>query len=238
MTGHTDDGRSPTAFSSGAWSRNAALYGAARLLPFNAELAAGTLPPQAFRHYMIQDAHYLVGFAQALALAAARSDRPEHVAQFAGAAAAAIEVERTLHTDFFTRFGVSAQEVAATPATPVTHHYVSFLLSSGFREPLAVHLAAMLPCFWIYREIGRDIHAHAAPGNPYRAWIDTYAGEEFSRAVDAMIAVTDALAAEASAKDLAAMQASFTRAVQLEWMFWDSAYREAGWPVEAAIISP
>lgn len=218
-------------FSTDAWTRNASLYEAARTLPFNRELAAGTLPMPAFRHYMIQDAHYLVAFAQALALAAAKSDRPGDVVQFAAAAGAAIEVERTLHTDFFGRFGVSPEEAAAVPATPATHHYVCFLLASGFREPVAVHLAAMLPCFWIYREIGRDIHGRARPDNPYRAWIDTYAGEEFSSAVDAMIEATDAAAAEAGAKDLAAMHASFTRAAQLEWMFWDSAYRDATWPV-------
>lgn len=217
-------------FSTDAWTRNAALYETTRTMPFNRELAEGSLPAGAFRHYMIQDAHYLVGFAQALALAAAKSDQPGHIVQFAGAASTAIEVERTLHTDFFARFDVSADEVAATPATPVTHHYVSFLLASGFREPLPVHLAAMLPCFWIYREVGRDIHARAAADNPYRAWIDTYAGEEFAAAVDAMIAVTDAAFAEAGPADRAAMHASFTRAAQLEWMFWDSAYREARWP--------
>ncbi|WP_128565520.1 TenA family protein [Methylobacterium crusticola] len=218
-------------FSTDAWTRNAPLYEAARTLAFNRELADGTLALPVFRHYMIQDAHYLVGFAQALALAAAKSDRPGHVVQFAAAAAAAIEVERTLHTDFFRRFGLSADAVAATPPTPAAHHYVCFLLASGFREPLAVHLAAMLPCFWIYREIGRDIHGRAGPDNPYRAWIDTYAGEEFSRAVDAMIAVTDAAAAEAGEAERALMHASFTRAAQLEWMFWDSAHRDAAWPV-------
>ncbi|WP_375458836.1 thiaminase II [uncultured Enterovirga sp.] len=218
-------------FSTDAWNRNEPIYEAARTLPFNRELADGTLSMPAFRHYMIQDAHYLVGFAQALALAAAKSDRPGHVVQFASAAATAIEVERTLHTDFFRRFGVSAADVAATPPTPAAHHYICFLLASGFREPLAVHLAAMLPCFWIYREVGRDIYGRASAGNPYQAWIDTYSGEEFSRAVDLMIEVTDEVAAEAGASERAAMHASFTRAVQLEWMFWDSAYCDATWPV-------
>ncbi|MCE4223658.1 thiaminase II [Methylobacterium sp. C25] len=218
-------------FSTDAWARNAAIYEATRTHPFNRDLAAGTLRMPAFRHYMIQDAHYLVAFAQALAVAAAKSDDPDHIVQFSGAASVAMEVERSLHTDYFRRFGVTDAEVAATPPTPVAHHYLSFLIASGFREPLAVHLAAMLPCFWIYREIGNDIHASAAADNPYRSWIDTYAGEDFSQAVDAMIAVTDALAAQVGPKVLAGMHASFTRACQLEWMFWDSAYREAGWPV-------
>ena len=69
------------------------------------------------------------------------------------------------------------------------------------------------------------------PGNPYQAWIDTYAGEEFHAAVRAVIAATDEAAAMASADVRARMHAAFARATQLEWMFWDSAYRLEQWPV-------
>jgi len=97
--------------------------------------------------------------------------------------------------------------------------------------PFEVVLAALLPCFWIYAEVGRDIHARAAPHNPYRAWIDTYAGEEFHAAVRAMIEATDEAAAGASPGLQARMHAAYTRAAQLEWMFWDSAYRLEQWSV-------
>ena len=218
-------------FSTDAWDRNGALYERIRTMPFNTDLAAGTLPMPLFRHYMIQDAHYLVAFAQGLALAAAKADDPERIVQFAQGAAGAIAVERELHTDYFRRFGVDAATVAATPMSSVTHHYTSFLIATGFREPLPVHLAAMLPCFWIYREVGRDIFGRAAPDNPYRAWIDTYAGDDFAVAVDRMIGATDAAAAEGSTRTRDAMHRAFTLGSQLEWMFWDSAYRDATWPV-------
>ncbi|UDL94884.1 thiaminase II [Lichenihabitans sp. PAMC28606] len=218
-------------FSTDAWARNTAVYERIRTMPFNQNLADGTLPLKLFRHYIIQDAHYLVAFAQALAIASAKADHPDHVVQFAQGAAGAIAVERELHTGYFRTFGVTPDEVASTPVSPAAHHYISFLIATGFREPLAVHLAALLPCFWVYREVGRDILGRASIDNPYRAWIDAYGGEDFSTAVDAMIATTDALAAEAGAPIVAAMHAAFTRATQLEWMFWDSAYRDAGWPV-------
>ena len=80
-------------------------------------------------------------------------------------------------------------------------------------------------------EVGRDIHARAAGGNPYQAWIDTYAGEDFHAAVRAVIAATDEAAASASPALHARMHAAFTRATQLEWMFWDSAYRLEAWPL-------
>lgn len=219
-------------FSAAAWAANSALYETIRDMPFNRELAEGGLATDRFRHYIVQDAHYLVGFGQALAVCAAKARKPDDIAQFAKAAEVAILVERSLHASYFDAFGVSPEEFRATPMSPTCHHYVSFLLAAALREPYETVLAALLPCFWIYAEVGRDIHARATGPNPYRAWIDTYAGEEFHVAVRAVIATTDRVAAAASPAILADMHAAFTRACQLEWMFWDAAWRLERWPVE------
>ncbi len=218
-------------FSADAWARNLPLYERILTLPFNVELAEGRLGLEAFRHYIVQDAKYLIAFAQALAVASARADDPDRIVLFAAAAQEAVLVERALHADYFRRFGIDDATVATTPMSPVCHHYTSFLLATGFREPVAVHVAALLPCFWVYREVGHHIHRIATTGNPYRAWIDTYAGEDFSAAVDAIIAATDDEAAAANPGQIEAMHAAFTRAMQLEWMFWDSAYSQDQWPL-------
>ena len=46
-----------------------------------------------------------------------------------------------------------------------------------------------------------------------------------------MIEATDEAAAGASPTLRERMHRAFTRATQLEWMFWDSAYRLERWPV-------
>jgi thiaminase/transcriptional activator TenA len=218
-------------FSRAAWDRNAAVYERIRTMPFNAELAAGTLSEARFKHYITQDAHYLVGFGRALTLAAAKAPNPDRVVQFAKSAEGAIVVERALHGSFFAQYAITPDVFAQTPLSPACHHYVSFLLATAYGEPYDVLLGALLPCFWIYAEVGRDIHGRARPNNPYQAWIDTYAGEEFHAAVRAVIAATDEAATLASADVRARMRAAFARATQLEWMFWDSAYRLEQWPV-------
>jgi thiaminase/transcriptional activator TenA len=218
-------------FSTTAWQNNLTLYEKILAMPFNAELAAGTLSLDRFRHYIIQDAHYLEGFARALALASAKADTADQIVQFAAAAQTAIMVERALHSDYFRKFGITPEDFAAAQPTPVCDHYVSYLLRVAALDPFPVVLAALLPCFWIYLEVGKDIHGRAAKPNPYQAWIDTYAGEEFATAVQAVIATTDAVASVASERMRLSMHAAFTRATQLEWMFWDSAYRLAKWPV-------
>jgi len=218
-------------FSREAWNRNAVLYETIRTLPFNAQLASGALSESRFKHYITQDAHYLVGFGRALALAAAKAPDADRIVQFAKAAEGALVVERALHGSFFRQYGITAQLFAHAPLSPACHHYVCYLLATAYAEPYEVLLAALLPCFWIYAEVGRDIHARAAAANPYRAWIDTYAGEEFHAAVRAMIAATDDAAKEVNSPLRARMHAAFTRATQLEWVFWDSAFRLEAWPV-------
>jgi thiaminase (transcriptional activator TenA) len=218
-------------FSTDVWDRNAALYETIRTMPFNAELAAGTLRRDRFDQYVIQDAHYLLAFGRALALAAAKADTPDAVVQFAEGAKSAVVVERILHNGFMAQFGITKERFDATPLSPACHHYVSFLQSTAWSAPLPVVLAALLPCFWIYAEIGKDIVGRSAPKNPYQPWIDTYSGEEFTNAVKAMIATVDRVAAGQTEDIKAQMHFAYTRAAQLEWMFWDSAYRLENWPV-------
>jgi len=87
-----------------------------------------------------------------------------------------------------------------------------------------------LPCFWIYWDVGCAIARKAAPQNPYRAWIDTYADERFGEAVRRVIAITDRAADAVTPATRARVLAAFTRACQYEWLFWDGAYQRRDWP--------
>ena len=94
-------------------------------------------------------------------------------------------------------------------------------------------VAAILPCFWIYHDVGVRIAKETAAGNFYQPWIDTYADEAFASSVQEVIRITDAAAAAAGAAERQAMGRAFIRSTQYEWLFWDSAYRLEAWPIEA-----
>ena len=211
------------------WQKNTALYEQILNLPFNQELATGTLAPEAFCHYVIQDAHYLLAYGRALAVAAAKAYDADDVMQFSEAAKIAIVVERSLHNDFMTAFNVSKETFESTPLTLACHHYTSFLTATAWSESYPVVLAALLPCFWIYAEVGRAIVSQSVPNNPYQAGIDTYAGEEFHIAVRNVIATVDKVAARCDADTLEKMHAAYTMGAKLEWLFWDSAYHQRQW---------
>ena len=58
----------PTPIRDLLWSDVEDIYAAILRHPFVTGLTDGTLPREAFRHYIVQDAHYLRGYARALAL--------------------------------------------------------------------------------------------------------------------------------------------------------------------------
>src|SRR5690606_4272687 len=155
------------------WQKNAALFETTRTMPFNSELAAGTLSEERFRHYMIQDAHYLVAFGRALAIASAKADTPDEVVQFAHAAHDAVVVERSLHKSVMTQFTVTPDVPSTTLLRPTTEHNYDYLIGTASSAAFPVALVALMPCFRIYAEIGRYIIGLTAPNNPAQMLIDT-----------------------------------------------------------------
>src|SRR6195256_5213560 len=103
------------AFSRQAWDRNTHVYEVIRTMPFNAALAAGSLSEARFKHYITQDAHYLIGFGRALTLAGSKAPNPDRIVQFAKSAEGAIVVEGGLHGPFFEQYGITPDIFARTP---------------------------------------------------------------------------------------------------------------------------
>lgn len=218
-------------FTGHAWAATASLRAAIMELPFNRELAAGTLSRERFQHYMIQDALYLEQYSRALAVAAAKAPDADAMQRFAHAAEEALVVERALHGGFFEAFGIDPNQAAAAEPSPTCYGYTNFLLSVAHVGSYEELVAAILPCFWIYWDVGNQIAKEAVADNPYQAWIDTYSDPGFGEAVDAVIAITDRTAATSTDARREAMLRAFKRSTQYEWMFWDSAYRLADWPI-------
>ncbi len=218
-------------FSEHAWQQTAPLRGAIHALPFNTELAAGTLSRERFQGYIVQDALYLGEYSRVLALAAARGPDSATLRSFAESALAAVAVEQILHERYLTDFGIDPSDLSRSEPSPDCLGYTSFLLATAYHEPWEVLLAALLPCFWLYWDVGNAISRVAATDNPYRAWIDTYADEGFGAAVKAVIAMTDAAAEGASTVVRSKMMTAFVRCCQYEWLFWDSAYQQRSWPL-------
>jgi thiaminase/transcriptional activator TenA len=176
---------------------------------------------------MQQDAIYLGYFSKTLALIAARSFSNPYSLDFIRFAEGAVVVERSLHEGYFTKFNITH----TTIASPTCQNYTQFLLTKAALDQVEVAMAAILPCFWIYKKAGDFIYANQQKeNNSYQEWINTYSGEAFGLLVDKAIAICDDVAANCSVTQQQRMQEAFIMASKLEWMFWDSAYKMEQWP--------
>jgi len=213
-------------WSEAVWVEIEPIYQSIITMPFITELMDGTLTIDRFQFYMTQDAHYLEHFGRALALIGAKASNIDDALSFMRFAENAIVVENALHASYFQDFGVTDKG----PMEPACHHYVHFLKSTAALDAVEVGMAAVLPCFWIYKQVGDYIFQHQKDlENPYQRWIDTYAGEDFGVAVKQAIEICDRIAGAATQQTRKAMQEAFITASYLEFDFWDAAYKQRQW---------
>ncbi len=199
---------------------------------FLRELHAGSLPMNRFTYFILQDYVYLLDFAQVLCQGGAKSPDLETLELFARHAVGAVEVERSFHASFGKTLGLSRKQLDGVPKGPITQAYIGHLQSVARGDSLAELVAAVLPCYWIYGEVGRRLYK-GRPRKPkiYREWIETYAGDAFWQPVREQIQLMDKLGAAASSREKKVMAANFTLSSRYEFMFWEQAYRLDSWPV-------
>jgi hydroxymethylpyrimidine/phosphomethylpyrimidine kinase len=190
-------------------------------LEFIQALADGTLPETEFAYYLAQDALYLNGYSRVLARAAALAPSEAEQLFWARSALQCLEVESELH-----RSWLSTRTVEGTLG-PVTKSYVDHLLAASVSGSYGVLVAAVLPCFWLYAEVGAKLHAQflaagATGAHPYADWLRTYADEDFAAATRQAIAITDDAARRASAGERDAMALAFRQSARYEVAFFDA----------------
>jgi thiaminase/transcriptional activator TenA len=213
------------------WTAAAPTYSAILEHPSVTGLADGSLDRTAFRFYVVQDGCYLHGFARALALLAARAPTEAMTGLLARHTAAVIIVERSLHAGLLAELTTAQGEASASGIAPTTLAYASYLIATCAAEPFANGVAAVLPCYWMYREVGRKLLGHSSPDPLYAWWVEMYGGEEFESAAREMLELTDSIGAQLSARDQQRAIEHFVIAARYEWMFWDAAYHRLEWPV-------
>jgi len=218
-------------FSAELWKSIGPIYDAILKHPFIKGLGDGSLDREAFKFYVIQDALYLREFGRALSIAAARAPEDDWIVMFNAHAANAIRVERLLHEGFFKQWNLTPEQVAATPPAPVNLAYTSFLLATAYGGAFHEAVGALLPCYWIYWEVGKELERKGSPDVLFQRWIATYASEEFAAVVKAVINVTDATASRIQPGEREAMRRAFITTSRYEWMFWDMGWRREAWPV-------
>jgi thiaminase/transcriptional activator TenA len=213
------------------WAGIAGTYAAILEHPFIQGLTSGDLPPEAFFYYISQDDHYVHEFVRAVGLVGVKAPTADAARVLTRHAANGLAAESSLHQTLVTDLGGDPAALAKVQPGPTTQAYTSYVLASVFRGGFAEGLAAVLPCLWIYGEVGRHLHALGSPNPVYQRWIDTYAGPEYAGEVAEVLELADQAGRDLPAGQEARARAHFTTGARYEWMFWDAAWRRESWPV-------
>lgn len=209
-------------------------WGASFDHPFVLALADGSLKPEKFRFYQMQDARYLEAFADACSIISTRVADPTMKLWFIDAARLAILVEQQLHRGYGETLGYSEQDLCRLELTPNNRAYQDHMISCATRGRLVEAIAAMTPCPWLYTELGThlaDTLGSIPDEHPYSEWLRTYADPGFVTYTNELLEILEEVAGHHGDEALERAREAFRVSVRYEWMFWDQAWNSQTWPI-------
>lgn len=219
-------------FSAMAWEATAGIRRRIDDLPLLTELADGTLDVTRFVEYLVQDDFYLRGYTRALAMLATRAPFPEAAGFWAASAGGAVAAEVEMHAALMSDPALAGAP-RPTVASPTTRAYVNMLQTMTAYERYEVGVAAVLPCFWVYADVGARLAetASAVRDHPFGHWAASYADPAFQDATRRAIELMDAAAATADETTRGQMLTAFVDATYYEEQFWAKSYAQEAWTI-------
>jgi len=197
--------------------------------PFVQGVVRGDLPLETFKFYILQDIYYLKHYGKIHALAAAQAEDFKITAMLADKAKLTAEAELTVHEEHAKILEISDDEMGNLQPAPTAYGYTSHLYRAAGSGSLGQTIAAILPCYWLYADIGK-IYQDAKPKETiYQNWIQTYASEWFHTSTQEIIDLLDEIAEKSSEKEKAKMKEQFLIAKEYELAFWEMSYTKEQW---------
>ncbi|BGP26965.1 trifunctional hydroxymethylpyrimidine kinase/phosphomethylpyrimidine kinase/thiaminase [Rhodotorula toruloides] len=226
------------AYNPSAWSRYVNH-------PFPNGLADGTMPLEAFLHFIQQDYHFLKQYGRSNALAAYKT---EDMRLMAGSIQIVNDVvrETEMHVKYCERYGISRAQLQAIPESVTNIAYTRYVLDVSSKGDLLDARVVTAPCLIGYGEVGRRL-VNATSGvnrdettNPYWGWIAEYGGDWYQGAVQTGIEVLEATLQESpiSPSRLADLARVFEKATELEIAFWDAAIEAGRKKTKEEVLDP
>src|SRR5438067_5205557 len=192
---------------------------------FVLRLAQGDLPEAAFRRYLVQDYLFLLHFARAWGLAVYKSDTLDEMRRAQSLVAATLDVEIGLHVEYCRGWGLSEAAMAAEPEALETIAYTRFVLDRGLAGDRLDLEVALAPCMIGYAVIAAERLGDPKSrleGNPYREWLQMYAGSDYQElAREAAAALDEQFARRGGEGRFSSLAGTFAAAARLEADFWE-----------------
>lgn len=197
--------------------------------PFVQGIVKGSLPLETFKYYILQDIYYLKHYGKVHAIAASQADDFKLTALLADKARFTAEAELTVHNEHAEILNITKKDIDNFKPAPTAYAYTSHLYRAALSGNLAHSVAAMLPCYWLYADIGK-VNEQAAP-EPiiYRNWIKMYASDRFQDSTNEMIDLLNTLVEDMNEKEKKKIKEQFIISKEYELQFWEMSYTFETW---------
>ena len=194
--------------------------------PFVKGIGDGTLDQEKFRWFLLQDYLYLFDYARVFAWGVIKARDPALMRTFSANVDAILGGEMKTHRAYMARMGITEEEVFRVQPALSNTSYTHYMLAVAAAGGPAEIIAAILACSWSYAEIGEELaKVPGALDHPfYGEWVQGYAGEEYHKTNDALVALMDELAAGCTEEEYARLEEIFVNCSRYELGFWEMAW--------------
>ena len=159
---------------------------------FIQKIRSGTLEPDQFIYYMIQDVNFLKYYAKCNAIIATKISS-EYKADFALYTKSSIT-----YIKFVEEYFLEHPEYQSNYTTRATEGYTNHLVKNCATKPLEIALSAILACELLYKALGAYLKNYSVTNNPYELWYLPLSDPEYVKGVDKLQYIVDDYALAAS----------------------------------------
>lgn len=191
--------------------------------PFIKELGQGTLPPEKFEYYLIQDYLYLREYTKVFAAGMIKAETMKDMKFFYRGVGGILEDETAVHINYLRGFGHDIDRLELHETNLVTDSYTSYMHSICLKGDVKEILATLLPCVWSYHFISQFLLQNSGQ-HFYREWIEAYGGDEYTQTSNEWIDYTNEFCENISLKEKEKLSLIFKKSSLYELKFWDMAY--------------
>jgi thiaminase/transcriptional activator TenA len=201
--------------------------------PFVQGIANGKLGKEQLIHYVKQDFEYLNAYMRVYGLGLSKCTERKDIEMFHEKIGFILNSEIHPHHNFCQAAGVTYEELQGYPMAPTAQHYTRHMLSVAAQGTLGEIFAVLLPCPWTYIESAERMIQEVNPGkdHPFYEWIMFYGDQTIKPGLTILCEKLDQWADTASEAEKQRMREHFMISCQLEYKFFDMAYKIENWPV-------
>ena len=195
--------------------------------PFVTQMADGTLPPEKFRYYTLQDYLYLKDYVKIFAAIIQKADDFEQIRFLSEELADTIGETFRTHIPYMKRLGITEEEIRSARTHIDNNAYTHYMLWEAQAGDVLTGLVTLLNCSWSYAYVAEKIVERCPDAlwdEHYGSWFAGYVSESYRRTNQMLIDRIDALSGSIDDKTTAHLCEIFEKCCYFDLRFWDMVY--------------